>query len=195
LRITIKHFYRVEEKKGQTQNSTPTMTYKEAIIEAISELKDRTGSSMMAIKKVMMTKIPKDKKWQNTLFLQTLKKCVADGTLVQVKSSYKLSAEYKKKAAAPAKKKTTVVKKKATTTKKTVKKTTATKKKATTAKKVTSPKKKTTVVKKVKTATTKKVTTAKPKKAATAKTAAPKEKNAAPVKAKVRSNRSELPSQ
>lgn len=158
------------------------MTYKEGIIEAIAELKDRTGSSMMAIKKVMMTKIPKDKKWQNTLFLQTLKKCVADGTLVQVKNSYKLSADYKKKAAAPAKNKMTVVKKKATST--TVKKVPSTKKKITAkAKKVTAPKKKTTVTKK-KATTTKKATTAKPKKAAATKTTAPKEKKA-PAKAKV----------
>ena len=35
------------------------MSYKEGIVEAISELKDRTGSSMIAIKKFMQEKLPK----------------------------------------------------------------------------------------------------------------------------------------
>ena len=92
------------------------MSYKAGIVEAISELKDRTGSSMIAIKKVMQEKLPKDKKWMNATFLSSLKKAVADGDLVQVKNSYKLSADFKKslakkskpapkkKAAAPKKK-------------------------------------------------------------------------------------------
>jgi histone H1/5 len=40
-----------------------SMTYKAGIVDAISELKDRTGSSMIAIKKLMMSKFPADKKW------------------------------------------------------------------------------------------------------------------------------------
>jgi histone H1/5 len=35
----------------------------QVIVDAISELKDRTGSSMIAIKKLMMSKFPADKKW------------------------------------------------------------------------------------------------------------------------------------
>jgi len=52
--------------------------------------------------------MPKDKKWMNAAFLAALKKMVADGVLVQNKSSYKLGAKAKKapkkKAAAPKKK-------------------------------------------------------------------------------------------
>ena len=40
------------------------MSYKAGIVDAITELKDRSGSSMQAIKKVMQEKLPKDKKWQ-----------------------------------------------------------------------------------------------------------------------------------
>jgi histone H1/5 len=80
------------------------MSYKAGIVDAISELKDRTGSSMIAIKKLMMSKIPADKKWQNATFLQSLKAGVAAGDFVKVKASYKLSQDYKKKAVAAEKK-------------------------------------------------------------------------------------------
>jgi histone H1/5 len=107
------------------------MSYKAGIIESIQELKDRTGSSMIAIKKLMQEKLPKDKKWMNATFLSSLKKGVADGEFVQIKNSYKLSADFKKaltKKAAPPKKKA-APKKATTTTKKTAtKKTTAPKK-------------------------------------------------------------------
>ena len=131
------------------------MSYKAGIVDAITELKDRSGSSMQAIKKVMQEKLPKDKKWQNAIFLKALKSMVAAGDLNQTKNSYKLSPEYKakmkssaKKPAAkkPAAKKATAAKKKApakkTTAKKApAKKATATKKKAP-AKKATATKKK-----------------------------------------------------
>lgn len=83
------------------------MSYKEGIINAITELKDRKGSSMIAIKKYMQDKLPKDKKWLNATFLNALKAGVAAGDFVQTKNSYKLSAEFKKKStkkAAPKKK-------------------------------------------------------------------------------------------
>ena len=121
------------------------MSYKAGIVEAIKELKDRNGSSAIAIKKVMQGKLAKDKKWQNATFLQALKNGVAAGEFVQNKNSYKLSADFKKKAAkpkkaAPAKKaKAPVTKKKAP-----VKKTTA---KKTATKKTTKPKKETTTKK------------------------------------------------
>ena len=72
------------------------MSYKAGIVEAITELKDRNGSSSIAIKKHMQEKLPKDKKWMNATYLASLKKAVADGDLVQVKNSYKLSADFKK---------------------------------------------------------------------------------------------------
>ena len=84
------------------------MSYAAGIITAITGLKDRTGSSSIAIKKTMQASMPKDKKWMNAAFLAALKKMVADGVLVQNKSSYKLGAKAKqapkKKAAAPKKK-------------------------------------------------------------------------------------------
>ena len=74
------------------------MSYKAGIVAAITELKDRTGSSSIAIKKHMQANLSKDKKWMNATFLSALKKMVADGDLVQNKNSYKLSADFKKKA-------------------------------------------------------------------------------------------------
>ena len=58
------------------------MSYKAGIYEAIAELKDRSGSSMIAIKKYMQAKLPKDKQWQNAVFLSTLKTAVAKGDLL-----------------------------------------------------------------------------------------------------------------
>ena len=79
------------------------MSYKAGIITAITELKDRTSSSSIAIKKHLQVNLPADKKWLNATFLSALKKMVAGGDLVQVKASYKLSADYEKKAAAASK--------------------------------------------------------------------------------------------
>lgn len=159
------------------------MSYKAGIVEAINELKDRNGSSMMAIKKLMMGKLAKDKKWMNATFLAALKSGVKSGELVQVKNSYKLSADFKKaivkkttKAAADEaapKKKAVVKKPKATPAAKTEPK-----------KKVTAPKKKATTT----AATTKKPKAPKAPKATTEKKekAAPKKKTE--PKKKVRSN-------
>ena len=158
-----------------------TMSYKEGIVEAITELKDRTGSSMIAIKKYMQDKLPKDKKWQNAIFLKTLKAGVEKGDFIKNKNSYKLSADFKKKATKAAKDaakpKKAAPKKKAATKKKTTAKKTATKK--TTTKKTTTAAKKTTTAKKTtakKPAAKKDTTDKKPaaKKATTAKKPAAK---------------------
>jgi len=88
-------------------NTISTMSYKTGIITAITELKDRTGSSSIAIKKHMQDNLPADKKWMNGMFLKALKDGVAAGDFVKVKASYKLSAASKtaaKKKAAPKKK-------------------------------------------------------------------------------------------
>ena len=81
------------------------MSYKEGIVSAITSLKDRNGSSMIAIKKYMQDNLPKGKKWLNATFLSALKSGVAAGDFVKIKNSYKLSAEFKKKLTAPKKKK------------------------------------------------------------------------------------------
>jgi histone H1/5 len=97
------------------------MSYKAGIIKAITELKERTGSSSIAIKKHMQANLG-DKKWANAVFLKALKDGVASGEFVKVKASYKLSAAAKtaaKKKAAPKKAKAAPKKKKAAPKKKT----------------------------------------------------------------------------
>merc|ERR1711897_124818 len=111
------------------------MSYKAGIIEAIEELKERSGSSAIAIKKYMQAKLPKDKKWKNGMFLMALKNGVASGDFVQNKNSYKLSTDFKKKRS-----KASTVTKKKVTPKKSPKKKLAPKKK-TLSKKTTSKKK------------------------------------------------------
>ena len=72
--------------------------YKAGIIAAITDLKDRTGSSRQAIKK-HIEEANKGKAFANGMFLKVLKDMVAAGDLVQVKGSFKLSPEFKKAAA------------------------------------------------------------------------------------------------
>ena len=109
-------------------------TYSAMAKEAISALKDRTGSSLQAIKSYIASKYP-DNTLQAHYLRAALKKGVAAEDFIMVKASYKLSAAAKK-AAAPKKK---AVPKKAAA-KKTVPKKAAAKKPA--AKKVgTKPKK------------------------------------------------------
>ena len=74
------------------------MSYKAGIIKAVDELKDRTGTSMIAIKKHMQADLPKDKKWGNAVFLTALKASVASGDLIKIKNSYKLSPDFKAKS-------------------------------------------------------------------------------------------------
>lgn len=82
------------KKKGQiskpTNESSATaaasiMSYKLGIVQAITELKERSGSSTIALKKFMQAKMPKDKKWMNAMFLTALKTGVASGDFVQNK--------------------------------------------------------------------------------------------------------------
>ena len=73
------------------------MSYKAGIVSAITALKDREGSSSIAIKKHMHIGLPRNFEWMNATFLAALKKMVADGDLVQNKDSYKLSLDFKKK--------------------------------------------------------------------------------------------------
>eukprot|EP00986_Skeletonema_menzelii_P009411 scaffold4277_cov140-Skeletonema_menzelii.AAC.4 len=88
------------------------MSYKAGIIQAITELKDRTGSSSIAIKKRMQAEMG-DKKWLNGMFLKALKDGVAAGDLVKVEDSFKLSADFKKKVKKASKPKKAAPKKKA----------------------------------------------------------------------------------
>eukprot|EP00934_Nitzschia_sp_Nitz4_P000477 Nitzschia sp. Nitz4//scaffold7_size249615//18182//19339//NITZ4_001139-RA/size249615-augustus-gene-0.18-mRNA-1//-1//CDS//3329558328//477//frame0 len=159
--------------RTQLKNSLPSSNNMATIIlikEAITALKDRTGSSPIAINKWIESE--KKQTVKPHIMKAALKRGVETGTLVKVKASYKVSAEAKKaatkKPAAPKAK--AVVKKATTETKKVTKKTVA--------KKKTAPVKKASAPKKTKKATPAKKTTAKK-----AKTA-PKKKAAAPKKVK-----------
>ena len=125
--------------------------YATMVQEAIKDLKDRTGSSTVAIAKWVESKYTLPDTFKKSLST-ALKKMTEDGKLVKVKASYKLGAALK---AAPKKK---VVKKKPATK--------VTKKPATkvTKKKVVKKKPKKVVKKKPKKAAPKKKTTAPKKK-------------------------------
>merc|ERR1711865_637259 len=117
-------------------------TYQKMAITAIAALKDRTGSSMQAIKKAISAAYPAlNPAAVSRSTNAALKKLVAAGTVAQTKGSYKLSAKATKK---PAAKKKTAAKKKPAAKKTTAKKTAAKKKpaaKKTTAKKTAAKKK------------------------------------------------------
>eukprot|EP00003_Mantamonas_plastica_P022741 TRINITY_DN3928_c0_g1_i2.p2 TRINITY_DN3928_c0_g1~~TRINITY_DN3928_c0_g1_i2.p2 ORF type:complete len:158 (+),score=59.07 TRINITY_DN3928_c0_g1_i2:194-667(+) len=106
-------------------------TYQVMVTQAILALKDRTGSSNIAIQKYLEANFRLPDNYKTHLRTQ-LRRLVEKGTLVKVKASYKLSPEAKvvaqkaAKKAAPAKKTTSTKK---TTTKKAPAKKTATKKK------------------------------------------------------------------
>lgn len=132
--LTTAHvFYPLRLPNRFIYHFTFIMSYRAGIIEAVSELKDRTGSSMIAIKKFMQEKLPKDKKWQNATFLAALKTGVEKGEFIKLKNSYKLSADFKKKAISKAKADAKPKKEKKAAAPKKAK---ATKKKTTTVKKV-----------------------------------------------------------
>ena len=78
--------------------------YKVGIITAITALEGESLdglSSRQAIKKHIEEANP-SREWANGTFLEVLKNMVAAGDLVQVKGSYKFSADFKKKVAASA---------------------------------------------------------------------------------------------
>ena len=77
--------------------STGKSTYKAMAKEAISALKDRTGSSLLAIKSYISSKYS-DLTLRPHYLRAALKKGVTDGAFVMVKASYKLSAAAKKSA-------------------------------------------------------------------------------------------------
>jgi histone H1/5 len=61
------------------------MSYKAGIMLAITELKDRNGSTMIAIKKHMQSQMAADEKWVNVMFLAALKSGVASGDFMHTK--------------------------------------------------------------------------------------------------------------
>ena len=105
--LTVASIVSFQLESTDPNQSISTMSYKAGIVAAITELKDRTGSSTIAIKKHMQENMAADKKWLNGMFLKALKDGVAAGDFVKVKASYKLSPAAKaaaKKKAAPKKK-------------------------------------------------------------------------------------------
>lgn len=84
--------------------------YLALISEAITGLKERTGSSYPAIKKFIGSKHKLPTGWEKVL-AQQLKKQAAAGKLVRVKASFKLGDALKKEAKKVEKKTTTAEKK------------------------------------------------------------------------------------
>merc|ERR1712098_214934 len=119
--------------------------YATMVQEAIKDLKDRTGSSTVAIAKWVESKYTLPDTFKKSLST-ALKKMTEDGKLVKVKASYTLGAALKKKVvkkkpAAPKKKPATKLTKKKVVKKK-PKKVVKKPKKAAPKKKTTAPKKK-----------------------------------------------------
>ena len=163
-RVTQLTFYSFSNAKPRNMSY-----YKETILKGITELNERSGSSLQAIKKYVQSNLPKGKEYKNGVFLLTIKRAVESDTLVKVKGSYKISAEAKKAAAKKVAPKKSAAPKKAA--KKSASKKTTTAKKKAPAKK-SAPKKKTTVKKKApvkKSAPKKKVVKKTAKKAASKK--------------------------
>lgn len=87
------------EAASPTNKGKPKRTMLEMIMEAIRTLKDRTGSSQIAIQKFILGN------WQNiqdnntfrSRLLKALKQGVKAGQLQKIKASYKISAEFTKK--------------------------------------------------------------------------------------------------
>ncbi|CAM9965098.1 unnamed protein product [Discosporangium mesarthrocarpum] len=77
-------------------------TYSEMVVEALLALKERTGSSIQAIKK-HMTATHKDLNFTPHQLRIALRKGVESGKLMKIKSSYKLSPEAKTAAMKPVK--------------------------------------------------------------------------------------------
>lgn len=136
-------------------------TYADMIKEAIITLKERGGSSLVAIKKFMGQKFKLPIGWEKKLSLY-LKKMTLEGKLIKVKGSWKLGLPEKKAAVKPkkvvpavkpkAKGKVTTSKKVAATPGKKLKKVVAAKKAAVVKKRgVVKPKAKATTKKTVKT--------------------------------------------
>ena len=74
--------------KGEQGTDMPTQDmldfdYKAGIINAISTLKDRSGSSSIAIKKHIQANFPKDEYYMNDLYLASLNNLVADGDITR----------------------------------------------------------------------------------------------------------------
>lgn len=98
-----------------------THNYVALISQAITELKERGGSSLQAIKKFVESKglskgLGEKNIWEKRLS-QSVKAMVKSGKLTQVKASFKLGDKLKAKAKKPAAKKPAVPKKPTTDTK------------------------------------------------------------------------------
>ena len=76
------------------------MKYRQAIIRAIEDLKDVSGSLSVAIRTYIQDEIfPENSKWINSLFLRTLKSMGKSGDLIEHNMRYKLSPDLEKKRA------------------------------------------------------------------------------------------------
>jgi hypothetical protein len=63
---------------------TAVQLYRDAIIDAVAELKDRKGSSLVAIQRVMKGKHP-DKQWRLVAFHKAIKFGIEHGYFIRIK--------------------------------------------------------------------------------------------------------------
>ena len=78
------------------RNRAAPLAWKDMIFAAIADLKDRTGSSRVAIGRWILANFATSEDKVTLLLNRTLKREVEKGTLVQVKQSFKLSPDTKK---------------------------------------------------------------------------------------------------
>ena len=80
------------------RRSYQRMNYKEGILAAIAGLNDRRyGSSELAIRRYMQSRMPENKKWLNNVFLRVLKELRLENEIYKVKTKYKLVSPARKK--------------------------------------------------------------------------------------------------
>ena len=80
-------------------SETKMSSYRARIVEAIANLKARSpGSTALAIKRCVRANMPADEEWTNSVFLNALKKMVADGDLVQTDDNYMFSQKFLEKS-------------------------------------------------------------------------------------------------
>ncbi|KAI9921667.1 hypothetical protein PsorP6_002518 [Peronosclerospora sorghi] len=87
---------KLKARKAPKKASESGLSYFELIVDAVKELKDRNGSSRQAISKVVETK---KHNYASHHLNKALRSAVESGKLIQIKGSYKLSAEVRKPAA------------------------------------------------------------------------------------------------
>ena len=96
----IRFSFNEKKKSGKISSPSKTKatknpTYLEMVKEAITDMKERNGSSLIAIAKYIENKYNVVNTFRSRL-KYALKKAITDGKIVQIKKSYKLPTEKKR---------------------------------------------------------------------------------------------------